>query len=386
MLSSVFLATAGVFSGICWLLSKGTERRLFWLICALGLLFLSVDERMGLHERAHNDWLYDAYGDAPFGMRNWNDLIVAGYGVIALIGGMFCLPTFMRFRWVRTFLIAGFVFYVCHTLIDSLLDHTRTKMVWEESCKALAGASFLSAFLHGVLAERHERAKRGESGSVLKPRHAVLLLSVAAVLAAVVLSGDKAYQKWLRNHWGSTHSWVVAVFWMGSAITLFAAWLERPRRAFYFVAAGFAWLVGVGESWRATRGVFWHDGVQGVFPVTIRWDVDAMHEPFELEGYLFLGGLVALIAWGAWALRGTRTAGWFLAAALLSAGGLTLNLVFPEWGNDIGGPVLRILGGACLFFGSLLLLLTSSRSSPAAPSTPSGSRRRSQQAAPEATT
>ena len=80
-------------------------------VVALGLLFFMFDERARLHELANDEWLIDTYGSAPFGLRNWNDLIVICYG----IGGLACLliwlkPVFREGR-TRSLLILGFLFF-----------------------------------------------------------------------------------------------------------------------------------------------------------------------------------------------------------------------------------------------------------------------------------
>lgn len=117
---------------------------LFWLILAVGCLFLSFDEQLMFHERGGAVIETTSIGASEF-FRNWNDLIVILYGVVALtIAAVFGREA-IRCRAFALLFALGFVFYAIHTGIDSLMSSTvRWKDIPEESAKLL---SVFSVFL-----------------------------------------------------------------------------------------------------------------------------------------------------------------------------------------------------------------------------------------------
>ncbi len=83
---------------------------------ALGFGFLALDELIGFHERLGIIIGYYAYSSV---FRNWNDVIVILYGVIALPFIVVFLSHIMRHRMLLELFIVAFIFYSLHTLIDS---------------------------------------------------------------------------------------------------------------------------------------------------------------------------------------------------------------------------------------------------------------------------
>ena len=152
-LSAIFLAMTSSFAGLCFYLKReGTDwRRYFWLLTSLGFLFFSLDELLEFHER-FSWWLEDTRIGPTTTFRTWNDVVVILYGVVAVAVTLGFLPEVLRYPRVIDLLIAGFLFYCLHTLIDSTLVHTPTKMIVEESCKLFASAFFALSMFIGVLA------------------------------------------------------------------------------------------------------------------------------------------------------------------------------------------------------------------------------------------
>ena len=123
---------------------------LFWLLASAAFAFLAVDEHLEIHERVA-DFVSDAYGESSV-FRNWNDLIVIAYG----LAGLGCALVFCNevVRWTRMleFLAIGFLFFVLHTAIDSLVvDATPFSIICEESAKLFAVTFLAAGFGAGLL-------------------------------------------------------------------------------------------------------------------------------------------------------------------------------------------------------------------------------------------
>ena len=139
-LSTMFLTMASAFS-ISTLVVHFREKSShiwLWITIALGLGFLAMDESAQFHERL-GLIIGDLFDSGIF--RNWNDVIVILYGVVALPVVTVLLPRMMRYRMLLEAFAIAFIFYVLHTLIDSTQSpKTAFSVVFEESAKLMCGA------------------------------------------------------------------------------------------------------------------------------------------------------------------------------------------------------------------------------------------------------
>lgn len=159
-LSAIFLAMASGFAGVSFFLapSSGNWFRYFWLLAAFGFGFLALDELLQIHERM-DDWIAAAIGD-PQIFRNWNDVIVIGYGIVALPILIYFLPEIIRYPKIGETIVVAFVFYCLHTGIDSIQEpNTTVSVILEESaklfCSAFSAISMFIAIL-GITASTNE--------------------------------------------------------------------------------------------------------------------------------------------------------------------------------------------------------------------------------------
>ena len=139
-LSAIFLALASVFSGVSFNLSRSRTDflRFFWLLATVGFAFLFLDELIGFHEMA-GSYLDPAIG-IPEGFRNWNDVVVILYGIIAVFLMAGFLPEIFRYPKVMEMMGIAFLFYFIHTLVDSTQEpRTDISAIIEESAKVFCG-------------------------------------------------------------------------------------------------------------------------------------------------------------------------------------------------------------------------------------------------------
>ncbi len=147
-LSSVTLAMASALAlMVFYLRSRDWDLgTLFWLILAGGCLFLSLDEQLMFHERGGHVIEATAIGQ-PSLFRNWNDLIVIGYGVVALaIAAMFGREI-LKCRTFALFFATGFAFYAIHTGIDSLVPKS---VPWKDIPEETAKLACVFSLFMGV--------------------------------------------------------------------------------------------------------------------------------------------------------------------------------------------------------------------------------------------
>lgn len=153
ILSALFLVMTGAFAWACFLLRACDQDwgRWFWLLLSAGFLFLALDEMLEFHE-SFDGWIRNTWVGWPPLFRNWNDVIVIGYGV----AGLALLVTFrsemLRLPRAAVLLGLGGLFYVIHTGIDSLVSGSPMKSVVEESAKLIATAFFALAMLAALMA------------------------------------------------------------------------------------------------------------------------------------------------------------------------------------------------------------------------------------------
>jgi hypothetical protein len=221
-LSTVFLATAGLFAWLTWTARKYERwsERWFWLASSIGLAFLAIAERFQVHERLQKQWLEPLYGD-PAVLRNWNDLAVIGYGLIALAVLLAALPAVLRHRLPKRLMIAGFGFYLIHTLIDILLPRSHPKTLFEEGFKVLAGCSLMLAYASAAMITWSRQPR-------LRWRDAAVFYLLVGVVVLPLLFGGADWQKSLTHRWGDPASWLVSVLFALGALVACLAWRFGP--------------------------------------------------------------------------------------------------------------------------------------------------------------
>jgi len=152
VLSAIFFTMAGSFAVISFFISKNNPNacRLFWLLAAIVLLFFAFDELLRFHEAA--GWVTEKTLGAPHAFRNWNDLIVIGYGIAGILGLIFFLPEILRYPQFLELLILAFLFYCVHTAIDATIEpKTVLSGILEESAKLFCSAFLALSMLTGLL-------------------------------------------------------------------------------------------------------------------------------------------------------------------------------------------------------------------------------------------
>ncbi len=146
-LSSVFLAMSGAVAMVVFFLRRhdGLAPGLFWFGTMSALVFLALDEQLKFHERGGNLLKNEVLGVSHF-FRNWNDLIVIMYGVIAIIIAFLFRREIIQNRAFAALLTISFSFYALHTAVDSLIPSAYLwKDIPEEGAKVACGMFILLA-------------------------------------------------------------------------------------------------------------------------------------------------------------------------------------------------------------------------------------------------
>lgn len=154
ILSFFALLTAAFLAWRCFVnhpVRESADRR-FWQLLSGGFSFFAVDEVLQGHEKL-GSFLADHVFGEPAIFRNWNDVIVICYGVVALVVLVRFLPEVLRLPGFVNLLVVGFSFFVAHTAIDSLTDST-IKDYFEESAKLFANVFFALAMATALLGIR----------------------------------------------------------------------------------------------------------------------------------------------------------------------------------------------------------------------------------------
>jgi hypothetical protein len=157
-LSAIALAMASGFAGAAFFADRRPRHglRAWWLLTGLGFLYFACDELLRFHERS-GTFLRVLIG-SPAYFKNWNDVIVIGYGVVGLAAVLFFLPKVLRLPVYVELLAIGFMAYALHTVVDSLphsdqgglaLVATLPTNVIEEFAKLCAGSFFAAAMFTG---------------------------------------------------------------------------------------------------------------------------------------------------------------------------------------------------------------------------------------------
>ena len=149
-MSALFLAMGSGFAVACLIFYPGQRRfgALLWLCSAMGLLFLALDDQLEIHETV-GSLLEQPLGSSK-AFRNWNDVLVIAYGIVALGFAAMFLPEIVRYPRLLLLLGIGFSFYVAHTAIDSLVEASGGKSIVEESAKLYSTGFFMLAMFAGL--------------------------------------------------------------------------------------------------------------------------------------------------------------------------------------------------------------------------------------------
>jgi hypothetical protein len=231
-LSTIYLGAAAAMAWTAWHagLRKTDPLSWFLLVSTAGLTFLFLDERFQFHEILFARVLSRWFGDDSLGLRNWNDAIVIGYGVAAMLVILLSLPVLLRHKGLRNFLMAGMVFYGAHTLADSVLSNSLAiKNVLEEPFKLLSVASFFLAFTEALCVREREGPPDAANGFRWVSRLAILAV-VTAALVVYVSAGDRGRAMVLMRNWGDPISWLISVYLFVAALFSFLGGARRRSR------------------------------------------------------------------------------------------------------------------------------------------------------------
>lgn len=90
VVGALALFCAGILGLAAWR-AHGSRRNgtAYWALAGFGLIYLAVDERLSLHERAGH-WLNDTGFTAPSGVNHTDDLILAALGLAGLLLTLLC--------------------------------------------------------------------------------------------------------------------------------------------------------------------------------------------------------------------------------------------------------------------------------------------------------
>ena len=122
----------------------------FWLLVTFGFGFFALDELLGFHEKLGKIIKASPIGPAET-FRNWNDVIVIIYGVIAVCVAIYFLAEILRYPLFAEMLSVAFFCYCLHTLLDSTLGDSSWGRILEESAKVYSSTFFAIAMFIGLL-------------------------------------------------------------------------------------------------------------------------------------------------------------------------------------------------------------------------------------------
>jgi hypothetical protein len=160
-LSAISLSMASAFAGVAFLFERkpGFGLRAWWLLTCLAFFFFACDELLRFHEQMGTLLRQDVLGRPQHFFRNWNDVIVILYGVVALPFALHFAPRVLGIPLHAELLVIGFLAYAFHTAVD-VLPHgdgvigrfmaSIPSSIPEESGKLFASAFFANAMLQGL--------------------------------------------------------------------------------------------------------------------------------------------------------------------------------------------------------------------------------------------
>lgn len=143
----VLLASGALCAVIAWRL-RGSPFARFWWLTAPAFVYLGLDDLLGMHEGI-DFLLHKRLGLDPRDpvTRHGDDLIVALYGVLALVFAYTYRAELARLRWMVLILATAFVPFTAMVLFDLM----NWPQAVEDSLKLLAGALILIGFYAGYL-------------------------------------------------------------------------------------------------------------------------------------------------------------------------------------------------------------------------------------------
>jgi hypothetical protein len=111
--------TAGILSAAIFLRDRLRHRGTwFWLLTALGLPYLALDEQFSIHEHL-GEWLHDAQGvDAP-GFNHTDDAVLLAMAVVGFIAVAASWRELLRFPAVLELLGIALALFSAAILLDS---------------------------------------------------------------------------------------------------------------------------------------------------------------------------------------------------------------------------------------------------------------------------
>ena len=121
----------------------------YWRLAAVGLTTLALDELLGLHEAI--GWAIASLGaPAPWHTSHWDDVVLAGYVLVAAAISLAHLGELRRSPRAFTLLALGFGLAALAVLLDNL-----ARVAALEELLELAGAALIAA---GLRVRRSEAA------------------------------------------------------------------------------------------------------------------------------------------------------------------------------------------------------------------------------------
>jgi len=166
ILSATLLSSAALLAYACLFASAmaSLRQRVFFLILALGLTFLALDEVMRFHEQ-FGEYL-DTFRnlrkiDHSLHIRSWNDSIIILYGLAVIPLLLYFLPTAAEIPFLPEYFLVSFTCYLCHTLIDAFFDPPRTAShIIEESFKVYTSTFLVLGLISALIFVVHYQQKQ----------------------------------------------------------------------------------------------------------------------------------------------------------------------------------------------------------------------------------
>lgn len=143
-LSFLNLVATGVVAGLIGRRLGGAPGARFWWASAVGFVWLACDDLFVLHERIDRG-IHELLGLDPEDplTDHLDDLIVAGYGLVALGLGWAYRAHLAAFRWMLTILAVALALFSAMVVVDFL----HLSKTLEDALKVVAGTTILVGFL-----------------------------------------------------------------------------------------------------------------------------------------------------------------------------------------------------------------------------------------------
>jgi hypothetical protein len=151
--TGMFLMAGCLAAATLWIERRRSGRaRLLWTSLTVLMFYFCADEVLQFHEQL-GDYLGAHASPGPF--RNFNDVIVIGYGLAALPVALLSWREVLRHPRLMTMLMITGALYVGTSAVDSLSEPpTSTSIIVEESIKVFCSTFFMLSMLTGFLAGR----------------------------------------------------------------------------------------------------------------------------------------------------------------------------------------------------------------------------------------